>query len=136
MTSARDFQTKTRRKFNSMARGMAGRPVMISMAPAFTMLLNSEFGEAAMQLLRVLYASAKGNGERQECFVCLEPWAPDRAPVVVGAAELIQKEGQPAGAALMFAICDRCVDDQRAITAAFERDFGKFKLIGPESGTA
>jgi hypothetical protein len=131
----RKFQERYRRKFKRMARGMSNRAVMITLAPVFDML-DSRFGEAVAQLLRVFYASATGAAERQDCFVCLQPWTPARAAVVIGAAEFVKKSGKSAGHALMFAICDECCGDQRALSAALERDFGEFKMICSKAGTA
>ena len=110
------------------------RPAIITINAALAMLADPRFGEAIGQLLTVLYASVTRDADRQECFVCLQPWAPDRAPVMVGAVELIAQPERPD--IMMFAVCEGCCGDPAALSAALKRDFGDFKWISPEAGTA
>ncbi len=136
MTSARKFQRQQRRMFKRMAPRIAGHPVMVTINSVFAMLGDSRFAEATAQFLKVIYAAAMGRADRQECFCCLEPWAPARAAVLIGCAEVLGPPGPPLGHVMMFAICDQCTGDQAALAAALERDFGKYKLISSETGTA
>ena len=134
--SARQFQSRQRRMLRRMAPSLAGRGVVVMIATVFEML-DSPFSEAAARFLALAYASATGNAEPQECFVCCEPWAPTRAPVLLGHAEIVKKPGRPRRHhALWFAICSECCANQAAIAAALRRDFGETRLICSEAGTA
>jgi hypothetical protein len=109
---------------------------LTTVRPATEMLMDDRFGDATAQLLAICCASAFGHAERQDCFVCLQPWTAERRPESIGCAEFVERPDAKPMHSLMFGICWDCCWDRPAVLAALKRDFGDFAEFSNTPGTA
>ena len=110
--------------------------ILTTIKPLGEMLLDRRFGEVSAQLLEICFASVLGQADRQDCFVCLEPWTMDRVLETVGVAEFDERPDADAVHSLAFGICRDCSWDRPAVIAALKRDFGDFAEFVDTPGTA
>ena len=135
---AHELQRRHRRMLKRMLREKrpSGGRVLTTVRPATEMLTDDRSGDATAQLLAICCASAFGQAERQDCFVCLQPWTTKRRPESIGCAEFVERPDAKPVHALMFGICWDCCWDRPAVLAALKRDFGDFAEFSNTPGTA
>ena len=136
-TTPRQLQRQHRRKLKKMLRERPSQGrILTTIKPVEQMLWDRRFGEGTAQFLEVYRASAFGQAERQDCFVCLEAAAPDREICSIGVAEFVERPDAETTHSLVFGICCRCCMDRPAVIAALRRDFGDFNEISGAGGLA
>ena len=85
-------------------------------------LASPTWGTGALELLAMAFKSAMGNQNRQ-CFICCQPWTPERPPVAFVSVSLLDiKSVMGAGLCADCAALDGGMA-QRIVDAA-RRDFG------------
>jgi hypothetical protein len=132
----RELQKRQRKQMKQALRQRRGNRILTTIKPVDEMLWDHRFSEGTAQFLAVYSASASGEAERQDCFVCLEAASPERDICSVGVAEFVEQPDTEPVHSLMFGICCSCCWDKPAVIAALRRDFGDINLYSAQPGTA
>ena len=122
---SRHLRRRTARDFKKLKRQVAatkGRPLRLVIEPMDmdSALTDQTWAKHAWELFFYAFSSAMGDRTKQ-CFVCCQPWAVDRSPVVFVSVTMIEVE-----AVLASGVCADCADADmtKKLIAAAHRDFG------------